>query len=480
MKWVNNNQRFKITRNLVDRAIYYSKEKGILTSSKIDDLKVRLNPQLDKKAIDLFLTLRYIPAPYTTYRGIKKLPVFHTLEIEPGRIKIKEEQANYQKKEFSYKQITNELRKALFEHVSGEVKDEEKVALFLSGGIDSSSILAILSRLNVKVHTYTLGFNDKDPDLLASRRLARHFSTKHREIVLRDFPKEIFEEVILKMDEPVADPTFLPTKVLVNSLDEDLNKVFIGEGGDEVFGGYPEFRYIELAKFVRHLPRFLQIFAYLFEEKEKKKRIGNFLLDYYNYSKAFLSLKSVFTLDEKEQLYSKEFKKGLDVEKGEIFSFNSQLRFSQNIINFYLKSQLPARLISKYPQNSKYRFCFPMLYNKIVPLMIKAPIKYKFDYFWGKDKKILREVMKDLLPSFVLNRKKRSFTVPIDQWMKGSLKKEIEKTLNKEDIKDSGRFQWDFVSSIIYSRDKSFYWRNKLWSLFVLEKWLAMHYKGNR
>lgn len=474
MNLLNNRHNFKVYRALTDRGIYYSEERGALISNTINDLKQELNPELNKKAIDLFLTLRYIPAPYTIYTGIKKLPVIHSLEAEEGKVKIRERKIFYNAKD-SYKKLVCEAKKALFDCVSREVEGEKKVGLLLSGGIDSSSILAVLSKLNVEVLTYTLGFDRRDPDLLISRKLAEHFHTKHKEIILKDFPKETFDKVISKMDEPVADPTYIPVRTLAEKVDNEVKKIFVGEGGDEIFGGYPEFRYLALAKFARYLPQPLRAITYCFRDSKTKNRISKFLQYYPSYSKAFLYLKSVFTPEQKRQLYTKDFMEGLEVENGKIFAFNKQFEFSQNVINFYLKSQLSARLISKYPQDTKYKFYFPMLSNQILSLMIEAPIEYKFNLISGRNKIILRAMLKGLLPQDILNRRKRGFTVPIAQWMKGSLKKEIERVLSKEQIQNNKMFNWDFVKLIVDNHNKSFYWRNKLWSLFTLEKWLAAH-----
>ena len=186
-------------------------------------------------------------------------------------------------------------------------------------------------------------------------------------------------------------------------------------------------------------------------------------------------LKSVFTPEEKEGLYCSEFKKDLETEKGRLFAFDNQLKFSQNLINFYLDNQLPERLMVKYPGNTKFKFCFPMLNNKLVSLMIDAPLNYKFSYFLPTNKRLLRNLVQDLLPRFALRRKKKPFSVPIDQWMKGRLKEELKKILNEKDVRNKRRFNWHAIKAIIYSKDKSFYQRNKLWCLFVLEKWLALH-----
>ena len=478
--YANNKQELAKKRDLLDKEIYYSEGKGVLINDRINGLKSRLNPELNKKAIDLFLSLRYVPAPYTIYKGIKKLPVFHSLILEQDKISVKEKRVFNQSKECSYNQTRDKFKKALFEYISQEVRSEEKVALLLSGGIDSSTVLAVLSRFNIKIHTYTVGFNSKDPDLLISRKLAKRFSTEHQEVILEDFSEEAFDKVIFQMEQPVADPTYIPTRVLIDVLNEDIKKVFVGEGGDEVFGGYPEFSYVELGRFVHLLPGPLRSFASKFVDKEKRERVADFLRFYPDYTKAFLYIKSVFTPQEKEELYTEDFKQNLKVEQGEIFGFNSRFNFTQNIINFYLENQLPDRLLPKYPRGAKYKFCFPFLSDKIISIMTKAPVRYKFNPFLGQDKKILRDIGRELLPASVFSRKKRGFTVPLSLWMGRRLGKEIEKTLNKGNIQSSGRFNWKYVEKVLNDYDKNIYWRNKLWALFVLERWLKTNYEKNR
>lgn len=444
-------------RKLLENNIFYNEERGIIKNSFLDK-------QICNKAIDLFLTLRYVPAPYTMYENIKRVPVYYTLEN--GRLVRtfkKDISHNY-----SFTTFVKKSRQILLDNIEKEIEGEEQVALLLSGGVDSSIVLAALSKFDIKIKTYTLGFAKDDPDLSFAKKLANYYSTEHKEIILDDFPKELFEEAIRNMDLPNGDPTIIPVRLLVRQID-DVNKIFVGEGGDEVFGGYPEFRYSVLGEYFKFIPDFIKNMTYSFTGNEIKDRGKEFFKYFNNPDKSFLYLKSVFTPEEKLKLYSKNFK--VKIEDGSIFDFKKDLSYTQNIMKFYLENQLPGRLISKYPKDNNFRFCFPLLDERLIDLMLFAPLKHKIDLVSGKNKKILREVMKPEQPSFIYKRKKRGFTVPIERWMERSLKKEVYKILSKSKIEE-GRFNWDYVREILINYDKNFYWRNKLWSLFVLEKWL--------
>jgi len=405
--------------------------------------------KITNKQIDLFLTLRYTPS-------------------------LKKNLKEYPKYNYNFKTFVEKSRKILLENIKKEIEGEKQVALLLSGGVDSSVVLAALSTFNIKIKTYTLGFSKNDPDLLLARRLSKYYKTEHKEIILDEFPKQIFEECIKNMDVPNGDPTIIPVRILTKQI-EGVNKIFVGEGGDEVFGGYPEFRYSVLSNYSKFFPSFLKNLSCKIIGGEIKER-GKWFFKYLNNpSKSFLYLKSVFTPEEKIKLYSNNFK--TDIENGSFFNFKKDISYSQNIMKFYLENQLPGRLISKYPKDNKFKFCFPMLDEKLVDLMLFAPLKYKFDLISKKNKKVLREIMKPEQPEFIHKTKKRGFTVPVEKWMNDGLKTEVNKILNKNKIEKEKRFNWSYVQEVLKNYKKNFYWRNKLWSLFVLEKWLEKHGK---
>jgi len=445
-------------RKLLDNNTFYNKETGLIKNSAS-------SRQIDNKAIDLFLTLRYVPAPYTMYRNVKRVPVYYTLEKEhPVRIDKKYISYNY-----DFATFVKKSRQILLDNIAKQIEGEKQVALLLSGGIDSSVVLAALSKFDIKIKTYTLGFDKYDSDLLVARKLSHYYSTEHKELILDDFPKELFEKAIQNMDLPNADPTIIPVRLLVNQI-EDVDKIFVGEGGDEVFGGYPEFRYSLLGKYFNFIPDSIKNIICSIAGNEIKDRGMEFFKYFNNPALSFLYLKSVFTPEEKMKLYSSTFK--VKIEDGSIFGFKKDLSYAHNIMKFYLENQLPGRLVSKYPRDNTFEFCFPLLDERLIDLMLFAPSKYKINLVSGKNKISLREIMKPEQPSFVYKRKKRGFTVPIKSWMDKSLKKEINKILNKSKIQKQERFNWDYVREILDKHGKNFYWRNKLWSLFVLEKWL--------
>lgn len=409
-------------------------------------MKIR---KISNKEIDLLLTLRYVPS-------------FNKNLME------------YPRYNYNFKTFVEKSCKILLENIEKEIKGETQVALFLSGGVDSSVVLAVLSTFDIKIKTYTLGFSKSDPDLLLARKLSKYYGTEHKEIILTDFPKKIFEECIKNMEVPNGDPTVIPVRILTKQV-EGVNKVFVGEGGDEVFGGYPEFRYSVLSKYFKFSPIFVTSILCNAIGGQIKERGKEFFKYLNNPSKSFLYLKSVFTPKEKAKLYSNKFK--VNIEDGSIFEFRKDLFYSQNIMKFYLENQLPGRLISKYPKDNKLKFCFPMLDKKLIDLMLFAPLKYKFNLINGKNKKVLREVMKPEQPRFIYKTKKRGFTVPIEKWMSKGLKKEVSNVLNKDKIEKEKRFNWSYIQEVLINYKKNFYWRNKLWCLFVLEKWLAKYGK---
>lgn len=218
---------------------------------------------LDYEAIGDFLNLSYIPAPKTVFKQIRKLPAGCYLYLNDGNIKIHEYwrpvpvQGIRGCKEAEYHENLEELIKA---SVKRRLISEVPLGAFLSGGVDSSLIVGMMSELEDKpVQTFSIGFNIKKfNELPYAKMVSEHCNTNHHTRILSPNIEELLPELISKFDRPFADPSFFPTYLLSKVAHENVTVVLSGDGGDELFGGYN--RYVDAIKSDKYdfLPSFIK------------------------------------------------------------------------------------------------------------------------------------------------------------------------------------------------------------------------------
>lgn len=475
------NQEIFCKKELTDEDIFYNRDvKNLKLTYDIKDLREELNPPLNKKAIDIYLSLGYIPAPLTVYEGIYRIPAFSELRAYNGSFLIQKKPFSILNRKFTEEKLKVEIKESFLKSIKEEINGEKKVGLLLSGGIDSSTVLAFLSQFNIPIHTYTVGFHKQDPDLLAARKLSNIFSTKHNEILVNHIPIKIFNDFIKNLNQPVSDMAYLSVRIILENIDREINKVFCGTGGDEVFGGYETLIKVDQAKYIKFFPKIIQKFVpWIIQPKNQESRqaIRNFLKYYNNYSKSFHYISSFFNFKEKHKLYNKNMR-DLSIDQGEIFNFNDKIRYSQNLMSYFLEKQLQARLIGKYAKDYSFKYCFPFLTNELISLMINVPVKYKYNIFLEKDKIILRKILKELVPISIAKRAKKGFNVPFDYLLKGDLGEEIKRILsNKENINRLGMFKFEFIENLLQNFKSKSIGGIKIWTLFVLIKWIELNFK---
>lgn len=463
--------------------IFSSEMKGLLTTNLI-------KKEIDKKALNQYLQLTYIPAPYSIIEGVKKIMPGSYLVVEnAGEIKSNiywDIDFNRIKYIDDYDKCKKDLKDIFFNVVEETLVSDVPVGTFLSGGIDSSIITGIASKISSKkIDAFTIGFKEKEFDESERAKFSvEKYKLNHHLIYLKidDFFNEV-DNILNNIDEPFADSSFIPTYIVSKYASKYVKVVLTGDGGDEIFGGYN-----------KYLIRYYT---------EKYKKIPEIL------KKSFRKI--IYTIPDNKYLTHK-IRKVIENSDYDLFTQRKNLMclgFKDNEIlkllneNYYIQDSL--EIIDKYynkfqnitdEQNQTFYTDFkivlegdmltkvdrasmlnsletrvPMLHKDIVEFSTRIPVKYKIN---GKNRKIiLKDTFRDLIPEKLLRASKKGFAVPIGNWFRKELRHDLPNELNENEIKRTGIFNYEYIEEIInqhlsFKHDRS----SELWTLLVLQKWL--------
>lgn len=472
--------------NLGIKPLYYAiLDRYIIFSSSINAILQdnRIERFMDLSALDDFLTFRYVPAPKTLLQGIKKLLPGHILVCKDGAVETKK----YWDFEFGLDErdkayYTNQLREKVWESVEMQLMSDVPLGAFLSGGLDSSIIVGLMSQMiDEPINTFSVGFAIGKPydELEYAREVAKSYSTNHREILIEPDILELMPKLIYFMEEPIADPAAIPTYYLSKlAHDYGVKVILTGEGADEMFGGYKRYYWAKVADRLQWLPAkakrsIMAVLAHIPVSTSHKQTIQSLLsttnLDFY------LAGVSVFDEQEKSLLYSNDLKCLLNGNRAS--SLQPYLSKSRNLFSMAtyvdMKLWLSDDLLIKMDKMSMAHSVetrVPFLDHKLVEFSATIPehLKYK----GSVSKYILRQAMADILPKSVRSRKKHAFAVPIAEWLRNELKDYARDILLSKTSIDRGYFNPARVEEIVDEhqtgkKDHSF----KIWSLLNLELW---------
>jgi len=479
-----------------EKPLYYTSNKeGFFFASELKALKEHYSKEkLSKTALNLFFSLSYIPAPHTIYKDVFKLQPGNYLEIENnGEYKIKKfydlksvVQKNHNNLIKDYEQAKKELRQLLFASVEERMISDVPLGSFLSGGIDSSIVSAIMAKLSDQpIKTFSIGFKEKAYDESERAALvAKHIGAEHTLHVLgHEDLLGIVDETLAYFDEPFGDSSAIPSMMVAKKAREKVTVVLTGDCADELFGGYDKYLGKHYAEKYASYPSFVRT---IFEKgvqwishnnytnhtlRKVKKVIKAASLTPEN---RYLSLSSLgFQKTEKNDLLNDTFQEDVSIEI--LKQFNS-LGISDELtqtfysdIHLVLEGDMLAKVDRACMINS-LEARVPFLDSKIVDFSFKLPHEFKIQ---GTNKKrILKETFSDLLPEETMNFSKKGFGIPIRLWFQNELKTELLDLLNKELLQLQNIFNLEYIQKLIdehMSNQENH--ASKLWQLYVFQKW---------
>ena len=476
---------------------YYFKDGVFAFSSEVKGLLSVINnkPELDHSAIDDYLTLSYVPSPKTGFKDIYKLSPGHFFVYKNGKLNIKKYwKLNHSvKKDLSENEWMDLLEKSIESAVKDRLVSDVPLGALLSGGVDSSAVVAFMARNSKKrIKTFSIGFSDsKYDETNYAKMVAKKYNTSHT--VLKVNPKDfldMFDDLSKHYDEPFADNSAIPSLILSKMVRKKVTVALGGDGGDENFAGYERYNVVALGDMYSVVPKpirnFIKIFARAllkFFPSTQTKRLDVFLntfeLPFY---KKYLYYRSFFD-NEKKKIYSKEFKKKI---KGnntfEIYkySFNKKITNLDNALKFDIESYLPEDLMFKIDiasMSQALEIRAPFLDYKLMELTAQMPSILKIKFY---NKKYLFKKMllkKNILPREIVNRRKRGFVAPIARWLKADLKEYVHERLTSKKFRDMNIFDDEKLDNYIKNYNSSkIDTSNNMFALLALASWVEEYF----
>jgi len=452
--------------------------------------------KVDYCSVDHYLRYQFIPAPDTVFKGIKKLPPAHYLLLkEDGRMEIRRywepptPQTDRRKEDL----WIEELREILSEAVRLRLISDVPVGAFLSGGVDSSTIVAFMCQESTSpVKSFSIGFPEESFDETPyARKVASLLRTEHKQYVVDYHIEEVLPIIVEHFGEPFADSSAIPTYYLSRVTRENVKVALSGDGGDELFGGYS--RYLG-RKALRTYLRLPQVLRKRFIEKvisalpEGTKYYGSSWL---KKTKLFVKMASrmeesplevlpvTFSREERESLYSYDFKKILDRETSrnpveELSERYSTLDDISHMLWVDMSSYLPEDVLTKVDRMSmatSLEVRSPFMDHRLVEFVARLPIDVKLRGFTTKY--ILKKMAREVLPSQIVNRRKQGFVIPLGKWFKRELRGLVEEVVVSG---ETSLFEKNYIKDI-WQRHLNGREDNglKIWTLLVFYLWMGRY-----
>jgi asparagine synthase (glutamine-hydrolysing) len=495
--WDRNKRQMVLGRDrLGKKPLYYQLVDGqLLFGSELKSLAE--SPTFERKfsagAIDQFLTYQYIPHPNSIYEKTRKLPPGHFAVINEQGAKVhKYWKVDWRhENEMGQREASQKLDELLNDSVALRLRSDVPLGAFLSGGIDSSLIVALAQKqLSQPLHTFSIGFEEADFDETKYARLVAGWTrTEHHEYKVRVDAVDMLDQLVWNYDEPFGDSSAIPTWQLCKWTSEHVTVALSGDGGDELFAGYDRYRALWMSRwFDRLIPAGTILGSRFVQELPTSNRQRSFVRRLQRFGEAlnqplarrYMNWLQIFPEKMRGELYADAFVEQLpDEDPFEFFESAWKGVGERDLISKAslgdLVTYLPCDLLNKVDIASMAHGLEcrqPLLDYRVVEFAAALPAKLKFGP-WASPKRLLRDTFGQLLPRQIWTRKKMGFGVPLGSWFQGELRKLTEHRLLGSDARCHQYFRPDAIRVLIdqhmTGKVNHCY---RLWNLLFLESWL--------
>jgi len=447
--------------------------------------------QLNPIALDHYLAFGYIPAPLTAFQGIKKLPAAHWLEWKEGQVTTgRYWKLRYRpKRQINIQDAVQELRWRLSEAVRVRLMSDVPIGAFLSGGIDSSAVVASMAQsLSRPVRTFCVGFDDKALDERPfARMVADRFGTEHTELLVSAPVAEILPRLIWHYDEPFGDSSAVPSYAIAQLTRQHVTVVLNGDGGDENFGGYDRYLAMRRSRWGDGVPRWLWRGAGIAVSRlperlrhqslfAKMARVTSALAR--SPGRRYATWSGHTSEEFRHFCYSSDFSellKNSDPEAlvEELFSQSDKEDMVEAAletdVNLYLADDLLVKM-DRASMAHSLEARSPFLDHPLMEFAATLPTEMKVHS--KTKKKVLKDALQGIIPEMILDRPKMGFGAPLASWFRGPLRVMMQDVLLDSRSLQRGVFQPAAIQRCVTEHLSGNYDHSTmLWDLLVLELW---------
>lgn len=470
-----------------DRTLLFASEPKVLLAHPA------VRPDLNLNALRQYLSFDYVPAPLSIYEGINKLPAAHHLTLENGRVEVKRYwQLSYKLREPvpTVSEAASRLRDLLEDSVRLRLVSDVPLGVLLSGGIDSSMVTAFaVSASSETVKTFSIAFAESSFDESQyARRVAQFLGTDHHEERFSaTLAANLVGEIGAWMDEPMSDPSLVPTYLLSRFTRKHVTVALGGDGGDEIFAGYPMYFGHRMARAYEMIPR--QLRTGLIEPLVKALPVKTKNLSFDYRARRFIAASHYdevarhhvwfgsFTPHDQDELLTEDVKQASDADiyrdARRMFAECDSTDLTECMQSLDTQLYLAEDILTKVDRASmavSLEVRAPYLDPRVAEFAASLPSPYKLHGYTSKY--ILKRAAKNLVPSFVWRRGKKGFGVPFAKWLKAELRPLARDLLSPERLRRGGLFNPEYVTKLQDEHERGVANHRKLlWTLLSFELW---------
>ena len=479
------------------KPLYYTHQHGhVVFASELKALLQHpvVERRLNLEGVDSYVTYGYIPAPQTPFMEIQKLPPATLLTVQAGRVS----QERYWTLSYTTKLtvtfeeaaegFTAHLRDAVRSHLVSDVP----LGAFLSGGMDSSTVVALMSQVSGRaVKTFSIGYEGGGDELRYARMVAARFGTDHHELVVHPNLADLLPELVWWQDEPFFDNSMLPTYAIARFARPHVTVALSGDGGDELLGGYEWTRRHQMVRLLARVPQPLRegmrrlLLGQRFVpgyESDGLSRVRRLLYDSACSLEEGFARRTTVSPTFRAQLYTEDLKRqlqGYDARQIQQVAFAEAQVSEAREAMLYVDTMLflPDDCLFKVDRMSMANALevrVPFLDHEVVEYASHLPFAHKVAGLTTK--RLLKRAMRAALPSVILRQRKQGFTLPIARWLRGELGAVMERIVLGETALRRGLWNPAFVRHMFEAHRRGRHdFSGRLWSLAIFELWARFY-----
>jgi len=458
--------------------------------------------EVEFKALDFFLRFQFVPAPLTFLQNVYRLPAAHCLSFQKGELKLRQYwDLDYTNKlTGSAAELEEGFSQLLEESVKCRLMSEVPLGAYLSGGIDSSVVVGLMSQHLDRVKTFSVGFaqtTDNHTELEYARKIARHFNTDHHEYIVEPGDlKDLLFKVVSHFDEPVGDMAAFPSYLLSELAKQHVTVVLTGEGADELLGGYGVYqKVLQSAEGVQYgalLPSSLKKQVFALGKKlipaswRSSSSLASLKAQMQPHAQHYFGFSFLLSEAERRNLYNAEYQ--AQAADSEALELTKKYYFSPTVSDtldrmLYLDTKLwlaedLLMKVDKMTMAWSVEARVPYLDHHFAEYVARLPREQKIQ--GGVSKYILKKTMQHVIPEEILKRPKHGFTVPIDHWLMNNLTDFIDELFNDPNLRIKKFFNQQQLISLWDRCRAGEDLARQIWSLVSVEIWYRIFIEGEQ